>query len=133
MKKKRLNIERELLSNSSSIIWNLISTPEGLSRWIADDVKLEGKDLTLTWKKPDGSEKTMQAVVTHIHKNHSFRFRWVDDNDDNAFVELRMEKSDITNDHFLIITDFGTPDELEQLKDLWEEDFYRLHQNTGLL
>ena len=40
MKKKRLNIERELLSSSSSIIWNLISTPEGLSRWIADDVKL---------------------------------------------------------------------------------------------
>ena len=133
MKKTKLSIERELLSNSSNIIWNLISTPEGLARWIADEVQLDGKQLTFTWNKADGTQKTMHAVVTHIHKFSSIRFRWEDEVDANAYVEIRMEKSDITNDHFLCITDFALPDEVEQLEDLWEEDFYRLHQNTGLL
>ena len=133
MEKEKLYIERELKSNSPSIIWNIISTPEGLSRWIADKVQLDGDELTLTWKKPDGNNKTMKARVDALSKNRYFRFQWEEETEPEAVIELRMEKSEITNDHFLCITDYALPDELEQLEDLWEEDFARLRQNTGLL
>lgn len=133
MEKEKLYIERELKSSSQPIIWNLISTPEGLSRWIADKVQLEGENLTLTWNKPDGNDKTMKARVVAMAKNHFFRFQWEDESEPEAVIELRMEKSEITNDHFLCITDYALPDEVEQLEDLWEEDFARLRQNTGLL
>ena len=133
MEKQKLYIERELKSNSQSIIWNLISTPEGLSRWIADEVLLNGNALTLTWNKADGHRKTVGAQVVGKAKNHYFRFRWDDETEPEAIIELRMERSEITNDHFLCITDYALPDELEQLEDLWEEDFFRLRQNTGLL
>ena len=133
MEKEKLYIERELKSNSPSIIWNIISTPEGLSRWMADKVELVGDDLTLTWNKPDGNDKTMKAKVVGLAKNRYFRFQWEEETEPEAVIELRMEKSEITNDHFLCITDYALPDELEQLEDLWEEDFFRLRQNTGLL
>jgi len=49
MKKHRICIEHELHSRSSAIIWNLISTAEGLSLWVADEVHLSDDTLTFIW------------------------------------------------------------------------------------
>ena len=46
MDKQRLCIEHELTSNSTAIIWDLISTDSGLARWMADSVTQEGEQLT---------------------------------------------------------------------------------------
>ena len=42
MPKQQVKIERELKSNSQSIIWNLISEPDQLARWLADDIQKQG-------------------------------------------------------------------------------------------
>ena len=47
MDKKRIEIEHTLNSTSRNIVWQLIGTAEGLNRWIADDVKMNGKPLSL--------------------------------------------------------------------------------------
>ncbi|WP_262502591.1 START-like domain-containing protein [Hoylesella shahii] len=49
MDKQRLCIERELMSNSAQIIWDLISTDSGLARWVADSVTQDGEQLTFVW------------------------------------------------------------------------------------
>ena len=40
MNKKKVIFEHELHSHSAKIIWPLISAPEGLAKWIADEVKI---------------------------------------------------------------------------------------------
>ena len=49
MPKQQVKIERELKSNSQSIIWNLISEPEQLARWLADDIQKQGDLLNFRW------------------------------------------------------------------------------------
>ena len=41
MKKKKIEIEQKLNSKSPNIIWNLIGTPAGLGKWIADEIEQE--------------------------------------------------------------------------------------------
>ena len=49
MKIKKIEIEHQLKSTSRNIVWQLIGTADGLRKWIADDVKLEGDTLTFVW------------------------------------------------------------------------------------
>lgn len=132
MKKKKLTIEYELKSSSETIIWNLISTPEGLSRWLADEVTLDGKSLTFTWGEVWRYHEVKHATVTLIRKGKSFRFRWNDDTDPAAYVELGLTKSELTGDCILSITDFAPVGEEDDMRDLWDDNLERLHQSTGL-
>jgi len=43
-----------------------------------------------------------------------------------------MEKSDITGDYILIITDHAWMEDVEDLKDIWYSNLEQLHNNTGL-
>ena len=47
-------------------------------------------------------------------------------------MELRIEKSDITGDCILIITDQALPEDVESLETIWESNLERLHHTTGL-
>lgn len=132
MKKQKISIERELKSSSQSIIWNLISTAAGLSRWLANEVTQDGDRLSFTWGELWKHHEIKTAVITEVVKNSSFRYKWENEEDEAAYIELRMEKSDLTNEFILVITDYAEPDDVESLKDLWYGDLERLHQNTGL-
>ena len=132
MWKQEIRIERELKSSSQSIIWGLISTAAGLSRWLANEVIQNDERLSFTWGEVWSHHEIKTAIITDVVKNSHFRYRWENEEDEEAFIELRMEKSDLTNDYILIITDYAEPDEIDSLKDLWEGDLERLHQNTGL-
>jgi hypothetical protein len=59
-------------------------------------------------------------------------FRWAWEDDSSYYVELRMERSDITNDYILTITDFTESDDEEWLNAVWDNNFERLHHATGL-
>jgi uncharacterized protein YndB with AHSA1/START domain len=131
MKKQKINIERELKSNSQSIIWELISSASGLSRWVADTVEQDGGRLTFTWGEVWSHHEIKSGLIKEVVKNSYIRFQWENEDDEDAYIELRMEMSDLTNDFILIITDFTEPDDAETLKGLWEDDLDRLRQNTG--
>lgn len=132
MTKQKIIIERELRSNSESIIWELISTAEGLARWVADDVQLDGKVLKFTWGQVWSHHEIREAVITDKKKNQFIRYRWIDETDEDAYIELKIIRTDLTNDYILCITDYALPEDAEQLSELWEDDLDRLHRSTGM-
>lgn len=133
MEKKKLTIEYELHSRSKSIIWNLISSGEGLSRWMADEVKDDNGQLTVTWGSPMGEKEVRHAQVLERDKYRSFRFRWSEDEgNDDYFVELRVNHDALTDTYMLVVTDFVEPDDEDSMTHIWNHDREKLLRRTGV-
>ncbi len=124
-------LEYELRSRSFATIWSLISTAEGMQRWIANEVTRTDDTLTFTWGNVSGEHQTKSARILNIDKSGRFRFRW-DGDDVTEYVELRIERSALTGDYVLHITDFAEPDDTDDMRELWDGDVKRLHRNTGV-
>ena len=132
MKKHIICIEHELHSRSSAIMWNLISTAEGLSLWVADEVHLSDDTLTFIWGELWRHHEIKEAKILEKIKNSYIRFKWKDDDDESSYTEIRMVRNDVTNDYILVITDFTDDDDHEQLEAIWSDNLVRLHHSSGL-
>ena len=132
MEDNKISIERELHSKSANIIWSLMSTPEGLAKWLADDVTRDGDTLTFTWGNTWGHHETRTADVIETKNNKFIRLRWSEEEFSNTYLELRMEKSDITGDYILVITDYAPDGDTDTLRDIWDANMDTLHRSTGL-
>ena len=132
MSKQQVLIERELQSNSKNRIWSIISDTDKLSRWIADEIQEEGKKLHFIWGDLQNSHDSRMATIAKKVKYHYIRLKWTDEEDSNVFLELRMEKSNISDNYVLFITDFAEPDDIDTMEDLWADNLDRLHQFSGL-
>ncbi len=133
MLKQRIEIERELKSKSPNIIWKLMSTPEGLARWIADDIRISGDRLTFIWGNAWSHHETRHATITALEKNRRLRFEWEDDNDSETnYVDMKLIKNELTDDFLLRITDFADKDDVEWLQDVWNRNMENLHRTSGL-
>lgn len=50
----------------------------------------------------------------------------------SPYLEMRMDKSDITGDYILMITDFAPDGDTDTLEDIWDANMDMLHRSTGL-
>ncbi|MFW5699996.1 MAG: START-like domain-containing protein [Bacteroidota bacterium] len=116
------------LNSSPKVLYNMLSTPGGLSEWFADDVNLKGNVFTFIW---DGSEE--QAEVIGKKENKYIRFKWIDEDDEKAFFEFRINVDELTGDVALVITDFAEEDEKEEAMELWESQVSGLKHTLGLI
>lgn len=132
MKKKRINIEHNLRCKHANIIWPLLSTEAGLQKWIADEVTREGDTLSFTWGEVWSHHEIRQAKILEEDQGKRIRYAWVPDEDEEAFWELAIERSDITGDYVLVITDYAFPDDVDSLYDIWDQNLEQLHQSTGM-
>lgn len=132
MNNRKISIEHELSCRSERIIWPLISTPAGLAKWIADEVSADGDVLTFTWGELWSSHEVRRASIVGQTENVYTRFQWENEENPDAYWELRIEKGDITDDFILIITDFADADDTDVLEDIWAANLERLHHSTGL-
>ncbi|MBF1576552.1 MAG: hypothetical protein HXO19_09225 [Prevotella shahii] len=132
MDKQRLCIERELMSNSAQIIWDLISTDSGLARWVADNVTQDGEQLTFVWGELWSHHEVRKGTIVEKIKNEYIKISWDDEDGPDNFFELRMDKSHITNDYVLTITDFAWEDEVDSLKAIWNDNLARLRNSSGI-
>ena len=132
MSKKRIHIEHQLSSKSESIIWNTISTPEGMAKWLADEVEQRGDTLIFTWGLTYSQHEIKQADITRLVRNRYIRLKWHGDEDPEAFLEMRVERSDLTGAYTLTIIDFAQEEDTDSLYDLWADNLKRLHHSTGL-
>ena len=132
MKMLQINIERELNSTSASLVWKMVSTPEGMALWLADTVTQDGDTLTFTWGSPYDPHEKRQATIIEKRKNHCIRFAWNDEQELKTFVEIKMEKSALTGEYMLQITDFTEPDDKQWLLDTWGHNFRQLRRSSGL-
>lgn len=132
MRKTKITIERALRSHSESIIWKLISTPGGLCRWVAEEVKQEGDTMVFTWGKPGQVYETRRAHILEVARNKFIRFKWEDEEDPDAYTEIAMGKLGVTDEFALCIVDFSEEDDIEGMTYMWNHDLDRLQYKTGV-
>jgi len=126
--RKMEKLEMEFtLKTSSKVLYTMLSTPSGLSRWFADDVNIhrDGTYIFL-W---EGSEE--HARMTGKKRDEFVRYKWVEDEEDHTFFEFRIRIDPLTKDVALIITDFCEEGEEEETQDLWEKQVDTLRHNIG--
>ena len=115
------------INTSPTILFNRLSTPEGLSEWFADDVNLKKGKYTFIW---EGTEQ--EASVLQKKSNKFIRFHWEDDDEADAFFEFRIHTDELTGDVALLITDFAEEGETEDAIDLWDTQISELKHAIGL-
>ena len=132
MKKQRLDREYPLSARKPDIVWSLISTDHGLGRWLADEVSEENGVIKLTWGQPWADHHTLLAEVVEREKNSHIRFRWTEEDDPEAFWEMRIGQSELTGELCLQVVDYAPEDDVEDLAALWDGNMERLHRVSGV-
>ncbi len=123
--KYQLEIE---VKSSTKVLYNMISTPSGMSEWFADDVNIKNDVFTFFW---DGSSE--EAKLLTKRKGESVKFQWMDDFEEGekTYFELAIKVDELTNDVAIIITDFAEEDEIEEAQLLWENQISSLKKTIG--
>jgi uncharacterized protein YndB with AHSA1/START domain len=123
---KKIELEF-VLRSSVKVLYTMISTASGLSRWFADDVNIDRDgNYIFIW---DDSEET--AKMLGKKRDEYVRFKWVEDEEDENYLELKINVDPMTNQVALIITDFCDEDDVEGASDLWEKQVDNLRQSIG--
>jgi|SRR5690554_446482 len=111
---------------SPKMLYKFLSTPSGLSEWFADNVNSRGKKFSFFW---EGSEEVAELISK---KTDSYiRFRWEEEEDEDAYFEFKILTDNLTNDVSLIVTDFAEEDDIEGSQQLWESQVNSLLHAIG--
>lgn len=127
MKKEKIHLEYLLSATSKNILWEAISTPAGLEEWFADKVVSDDKTVEFSWGK---SEQRVAEIIA-IRAYSFIRFRWKDDEGERSYFEMKMTYNELTHAYVLEVTDFAVPDEVEDMKELWESQIANLRRTCG--
>jgi len=112
---------------SPNMLYQYISSPSNLQEWFAEKVNSRGKIFSFFW---EGSEE--QAELITKKPGDRIRFRWLDSENEDSFFEIKIQVDPLTKDVSLIITDFADDqDEVEESKQLWENQISELKQTIG--
>ncbi len=125
MEKVKYSMEFSMKSVPIALLWNYLSTPHGLEHWFCDTVKQQGKRFTFGWS---GSEQ--DALLVAVRTYSYLRFHWVDEKD-KSFFELKISISELDDSIDLVVTDFSTPEELEESRDVWHNQVEALQRQLG--
>ena len=124
---KRVSFKMEFLFRASpSILYQFFTTPNCLIRWFCDEIDITGEVYTFTW---EGADEIAELVEDK--ENERIRFKWEDADSDDEYLEFKFEKSPVTNETILTLTDYCDDDEIEDQKQLWESQMKQLKQETG--
>ena len=131
---QKLTIEYPLSTQSPKIIWDFISNAHGLEKWIADKVTEEDDLMTFTWGHPWTERDTKQSRIIEIEKYNHIRMLWdYHEETPDAVWEMSIQKSDVTGELSLLITDYAVDDDEEaDLRGIWDDNLERLHRVSGL-
>ncbi|MEN8765710.1 MAG: START-like domain-containing protein [Wenyingzhuangia sp.] len=125
MPKEKFQIEFPIHA-SPSMLYQYFSTPSGLGEWFADNVNSRGEMFEFIW---DGVAE--EAKLLAFKSDDRAKFHWVEDEDENAYFEFKIQVDALTKDVSLIITDFAEEDEIEESKMLWENQIGELKHIIG--
>lgn len=124
---KRAQYTLEFIFRASpTILYKFITTPSCLIRWFCDEVDIEDEVYTFSWS---GAEEV--ATLVDDFEDELVRFQWEDAESDEEFLVFKLERSPVTNETILTISDFCDEDELNDNRQLWESQIKVLRQETG--
>lgn len=111
---------------SPSMLYQYFATPSGLEEWFADRVNSRGKVITFLW---DDSEE--EATIITRKNEERARYKWTESEGDDTYFEFRIQVDELTRDVSIIVTDFAEEDEVEEAKQLWENQIDTLKKRIG--
>ncbi len=110
---------------SPNILYEFLSSANGLQEWFADKVDSRDATFYFTWNGATDEAEQIEAI-----ENESVRYRW-DYYDDEEYFEFRITRSHVTNETILQIIDFADKFEVEDAKQLWNTQVVNLKQRIG--
>jgi uncharacterized protein YndB with AHSA1/START domain len=115
-----------VVRTSAGILYELLTTPSGLSEWFADDVNIRDGIFTFFW---DGSEQ--KAKLLGFKEEKYLRLQWLD-KPDGYYFEFRIERDELTGDISLMIVDFADEaSDMQTSKLLWDSQVNKLLHVLG--
>jgi len=112
---------------SPKLLYKLISTPEGLTRWFAHTT-LKGEDLFF-FKWPDN---TQPARLVQKKENEYVIFQWQEDYHKGMFLEMRIRTESGSTGSTLVITDVAEPTDVDLSQRLWNVQVGQLQRLFNL-
>jgi uncharacterized protein YndB with AHSA1/START domain len=110
---------------SPGILFDFLRTPAGLQEWFADKVDERDGVFSFSW---NGTED--KAELLESEEDKFVRFRW-DHMAKDEYFEWRIDKSEVTNQTILVISDFAEKKEIKDQSQLWEYQVKELFHRLG--
>ena len=110
---------------SPGILYDFLRTPAGLQEWFAEKVDERDGQFSFSW---NGTEDKAELVDSEEDK--FVRFRW-DYMGKDEYFEWRIDKSEVTNQTILVISDFAEKKEIKDKTQLWEYQVKELFHRLG--
>lgn len=110
---------------SPSILYPFLSTPSGLGEWFADKVKQKENSYVFEWA---GSKELAEMIAAEENEYVVFKWDWMKNDE---YFEFRIEKSPVTNETILTITDFADKKEIGNQELLWDAQIHDLKHRIG--
>jgi uncharacterized protein YndB with AHSA1/START domain len=110
---------------SPTILYEFLRTPAGLQEWFADKVDERDGQFSFSW---NGTEDKAELIDSEEDK--FVRFRW-DYMGKDEYFEWRIDKSEVTNQTILVISDFADKKEIKDQSQLWEYQVKELFHRLG--
>ena len=110
---------------SPGILYDFLITPAGLQEWFADKVEERDGVFSFNW---NGTED--KAELLDSEEDKFVRFRW-DYMTKDEYFEWRIDKSEVTNQTILVVSDFAEKKEIKDQSQLWEYQVKELFHRLG--
>lgn len=110
---------------SPAILFEFLATSNGLQEWFADKVDDRDNHFIFNW---NGSIE--KADVIEKEQDRLIRFHWVT-SPPNEFFEFKIEKTEVSNQTILVISDFAEKNEIKDQKQLWDYQIKELFHRLG--
>lgn len=123
--KKKLLFEYEMKSVPVALLWNYITSENGLNQWFADEVEIRNKEYVFKWGKNSQSAHVLGSRIGMYIK-----MRW-DDDLPGTYFEMRITVNELTDVTMLAVTDFAEDGEEQEVEDLWNSQIEALRRLLG--
>jgi uncharacterized protein YndB with AHSA1/START domain len=128
---ERVKFSLEFIFRASpTILYTFLTSPACLVRWFCDEVDIQsdaqGDTYSFFWS---GSEEA--AHVLEDIEDERIRFKWVEAENEDEYLEFDISQAPVTGETILVITDFCDADEVGDQKRLWESQIQELKKETG--
>ncbi len=125
MSKKQLFTLEYPVRCSPNILFDFLATSNGLQEWFAD--KVDDRDNMFVFNWGGSIEK---AEVLEREQDKVIRFHWMHA-PAGEYFEFKIEKTEVSNQTILIISDFAEKSEVKDQKQLWDYQIKELFHRLG--
>lgn len=124
---KRELVELEFFFKASlPLVFEYVSSEEGLIRWFCDAIIVRDEIYEFYWN--NSSER---ARIIEYDDDKRVVFKWEDADDPDEYLKFEVYKSPVTNETIFKVSEFCDADEVEDTIELWESQVVELMKLLG--